>query len=198
VALSARVEPDWLFRQSRHIARALTAREIALAQIFGLRIPVEGLDARQLAELATAASLIKANFNPDEPHDEHGRWTDNGNAASTLDSDAGSGSERGSANSPGEGDDGSREPASPSGGSGSIGPDASDVLLRPANDITFGHGSRHVADPEAVEAAIRNALSAAPLLPGLNSGAVNVGGTWYIYRAFLFPDGRIHVVTYYP
>ncbi len=188
-------DPDWLFQQSCSIAKALTDREVALAQIFGLRIPVGNLDNRQLTGLAAAARLVKANFNPDEPRDDHGRWTDADGGGLDADTESEGSSGGGPANSSG---DGGNAPASPSVGSGSIGPGASDLLLRPANEIIFGHGSRHVADPEAVEAAIRNALSVAPLLPGFNSGAVNAGGTWYIYRAFLLPDGRIHVGTYYP
>ena len=69
-------DPDWLFQQSCSIAKALTDREVALAQIFGLRIPVGNLDNRRLTGLAAAARLVKANFNPDEPRDDHGRWTD--------------------------------------------------------------------------------------------------------------------------
>lgn len=198
VAFGASDDRDWLFRQSRHIAKALAAREIALAQIFGLRIPVADLDAQQLVRLAAVGSLIKANFNPDEPRDEHGRWADADGGGLGAETGSEGSSESGLANSPRDGGDRGIKPASPSVGSGSIGPDASDTLLRPVNEITFGHGSRHVANPEGVEGAIRNALSAAPLLPGFNSGTVNVGGTWYIYRAFLLPDGRIHVGTYYP
>jgi hypothetical protein len=41
-------EPDWLFSQSRRIADALDAGEIALAQIYGLHIPISELDDRQL------------------------------------------------------------------------------------------------------------------------------------------------------
>ncbi|MGH7061737.1 MAG: hypothetical protein ACREFH_15220, partial [Stellaceae bacterium] len=67
--------PDRLFRICGGIAKALDEGQLALAQIAGLRIPVFELDSRQLKELAAAAPLIKANFNPDEPRDEHGRWT---------------------------------------------------------------------------------------------------------------------------
>ena len=60
-------EPDWLFGQCCRIAKALDRQEIALAQIFGLRIPVEDLGGERLRRLALAAPFIKANFNPDEP-----------------------------------------------------------------------------------------------------------------------------------
>ena len=70
--------PDRLFQICGGIAKALNESQLALAQIAGLRIPVFELDSRQLKELAAAAPLIKANFNPDEPRDEHGRWTGDG------------------------------------------------------------------------------------------------------------------------
>jgi hypothetical protein len=54
---------DWLFRQCQHIADALNKGEIALAQIYGLHIPINELDDRRLIWLA----LIKAGYNPDEP-----------------------------------------------------------------------------------------------------------------------------------
>jgi hypothetical protein len=77
-------EPDALFERCCRIAQALNEGQLALAQIAGLRIPLFELDARQLKELAAAAPLIKANFNPDEPRDAHGRWTDAGSGASTA------------------------------------------------------------------------------------------------------------------
>jgi hypothetical protein len=73
-------EPDWLFEQCRRIAAALSRGEIALAQIYGLYIPVAELDDTALRRLATAAQLIKANFDPDEPRIPKGepgagQWT---------------------------------------------------------------------------------------------------------------------------
>jgi hypothetical protein len=61
------MESGWLFGQCRRIAKALDSQEIALAQIFGLRIPLDALDRERLRRLALAAPFIKANFNPDEP-----------------------------------------------------------------------------------------------------------------------------------
>jgi hypothetical protein len=71
---------DWLFSQCRRIADALDQGELALAQIYALRIPIDDLDERQLARIAIAR-LIKAGFNPDQPRvpkGEHGggEWTD--------------------------------------------------------------------------------------------------------------------------
>jgi hypothetical protein len=56
-------------------------------------------------------------------------------------------------------------------------------------------------DPNAaagIEGAIKGALAVAPLVPGFNSGVVNVNGAWYQYRAYLRPDGSIYVGTYFP
>jgi hypothetical protein len=61
------MESGWLFGQCRRIVKALDSQEIALAQIFGLRIPIDELGGEQLTRLARAAPFIKANFNPDEP-----------------------------------------------------------------------------------------------------------------------------------
>jgi Restriction endonuclease fold toxin 5 len=75
-------EPDRLFALSRGIARALNEGEVALAQIYGLRIPIADLDSGQRKQLAAAAPFAKANFNPDQPRDDHGRWTDQGTSGS--------------------------------------------------------------------------------------------------------------------
>jgi hypothetical protein len=74
--LGADQDEDWLFRQCRSIADALDKGEIALAQIYGLRIPLDDLDAQQLERIA----LAKTGLNPDEPRipkgDPHGgEWT---------------------------------------------------------------------------------------------------------------------------
>jgi hypothetical protein len=75
----------WFFGQCRRIAKALDSQEIALAQIFGLRIPLDALDRERLRRLALAAPFIKANFNPDEPRIPAGQtgggeWTTTGGA----------------------------------------------------------------------------------------------------------------------
>jgi hypothetical protein len=74
-------DDDWLFQQCRRIAEALDKGEIALAQIYGLRIPVGDLDDGQLKRLA--AARFSKTFNPDEPRvpkgDPHGgEWTTGG------------------------------------------------------------------------------------------------------------------------
>jgi hypothetical protein len=80
ILLSDKDDPDWLYDQGQRIAKALDRGEIALAQIYGLRIPVRDLDGRQLKQLAALAPLAKADFNPDEPRipagqPEGGEWT---------------------------------------------------------------------------------------------------------------------------
>jgi hypothetical protein len=76
--LLAKDDPDWLFRQCRHIAATLAEDNLPLAQIHALYIPIGDLDEQDLQRLAPLAPLIKANFNPDEPRDWHGRWTSEG------------------------------------------------------------------------------------------------------------------------
>lgn len=57
---------NWLFERCRLIAKALDNREIALAQILGLAIPIADLEGERLVRLARAAPFIEANFNPHE------------------------------------------------------------------------------------------------------------------------------------
>lgn len=58
---------DWLFERCCSIAEALERREIAFAQILGLRILSSDLSDLQLRRLSYAGPLTKWNFNPDEP-----------------------------------------------------------------------------------------------------------------------------------
>jgi hypothetical protein len=63
--------------------------ETALAQIYGLRIPIGELDDAVLARLRVLAPLLKAGFNPDEPRIPKGepgagQWTNGGENASTA------------------------------------------------------------------------------------------------------------------
>jgi hypothetical protein len=83
------MEADWLFGQCRRISKALDGGEIVLAQIFGLRIPINDLADASLKQLATAAPFIKANFNPDEPRIPAGQpgggeWTTTGGSGGTT------------------------------------------------------------------------------------------------------------------
>jgi Restriction endonuclease fold toxin 5 len=82
--LSGERDDDWLFRQCERISDALNKGEVALAQIYGLRISARRLDDRLLKRLAGGA-LTKWTFNPDEPRvpkgDPHGgEWTTGGDS----------------------------------------------------------------------------------------------------------------------
>jgi hypothetical protein len=82
------MELGWLFGQCRRIAKALDGGEIAMAQIFGLRIPIDNLDDASLKQLAAAAPFVKANFSPDEPRIPAGQpgggeWTDGSSTSPT-------------------------------------------------------------------------------------------------------------------
>lgn len=77
-ALAGGRDRDLLFRQSQRIAEALDKGEIALAQIYGLHIPVVDLNDRQLARISQIG--FARGYNPDEPRlpkgDPHGgEWT---------------------------------------------------------------------------------------------------------------------------
>lgn len=70
--------PGWLFRQCCRIAKALDEGHLSVGQIYGLFIRTQPLDDGQVSRLAALAPIVKANFNPDEPRDAHGRWTNEG------------------------------------------------------------------------------------------------------------------------
>ena len=104
---------DLLFCQSQRIAEALNKGEIALAQIYGLHIPVADLDDQQLTRISRIG--FARGYNPDEPRlpkgDPHGgEWT-TGEASDTATGDSTDGSANGggdaSDTSQGGGDDGS-------------------------------------------------------------------------------------------
>jgi hypothetical protein len=84
---------DLLFRQSQRITEALDKGELALAQIYGLHIPVADLDDRRLARIAQIG--FAKGYNPDELRvpkgDPHGgEWTTGGTSeAETTDGTAG-------------------------------------------------------------------------------------------------------------
>jgi RHS repeat-associated protein len=71
-----------------------------------------------------------------------------------------------------------------------------------AIDVTFGHGFRHIDDPEAVEKAIeedvRKRMSISPAKAGQEWREVlNVNGQNIEYRARVVEDGWVNVGTYY-
>ena len=92
-------DPDWLFEQSRRIADALGRGEIALAQIYGLYIPLGELDDAALHKLALAR-LTKAGFDPNEPRipagePGAGEWTYEDGYAKPRHGEPGAGDEGG-------------------------------------------------------------------------------------------------------
>ena len=84
LAIDRKDDPDWLFRQCHRIVKALSGGNFVLAQIYGLNIPVIELDPGQLQKLASTARAIKANFSPDQPRDDRGRWTDEGHTGAEV------------------------------------------------------------------------------------------------------------------
>jgi hypothetical protein len=59
------------------ITEALAAGNLVKAQLLGLEIPINDLDDRQLARLRHNVDLMK-DFDPNQPRDEQGRWTNDG------------------------------------------------------------------------------------------------------------------------
>jgi hypothetical protein len=128
-ALGRGDDPDWLFEQSRRIAEALAKGEIALAQIYGLRIPLDELDDAALCKLAAAARLSKAGFDPNEPrvpagNPDGGQWTYEPGYAKPRTHGHGSGADNeggntGSAASAGSSGSDGNEPSSGAGGNDS-------------------------------------------------------------------------------
>ena len=57
------------------IARALGAEDLAKARILALYLPINRLTQSHLDRLENAWAVLKGSFNPDEPRDERGRWT---------------------------------------------------------------------------------------------------------------------------
>src|SRR5262249_15492345 len=58
-------DPDWLFEQCARIAEALDRGELALAQIYGLRIPINDLTDAQLKRAAAISEFSKSGYDPD-------------------------------------------------------------------------------------------------------------------------------------
>ncbi|GEM_PF-6913998 len=67
-----------LARHLESIAKALRNGDIAKARLLGLYFPINQLTPGQLDRLRKASTLLKQNFNFDEPRDDRGRWTTGG------------------------------------------------------------------------------------------------------------------------
>lgn len=64
------------------IASSLEGGYLVKAQLLALTIPISMLDDAQLVRLAAVADLVKAGFDPGQPRDGGGRWTDAGSNGS--------------------------------------------------------------------------------------------------------------------
>jgi len=62
-----------------NVSADLLAGHVALAQIRALQLRLFEIPEDRLDLLARADRLLKANFDPAEPRDRHGRWTDDDN-----------------------------------------------------------------------------------------------------------------------
>jgi hypothetical protein len=56
------------------VAKYLSEGNLPLAMIAAVRLRMGEIAEDRIERLARADSLLKANFNPDEPRDDHGRW----------------------------------------------------------------------------------------------------------------------------
>lgn len=63
----ADADSDRLHRTCERLAEALQQNQLSLAQIYGLHLPVEELDASRLKGLTKIARFGKTGYNPDEP-----------------------------------------------------------------------------------------------------------------------------------
>jgi hypothetical protein len=64
------------------ITEALADGDLVKAQLLGLEIPINDLDDRQLARLRHTGDLVK-EYDPNQPRDEQGRWTNHGEGPSS-------------------------------------------------------------------------------------------------------------------
>ncbi|HML09267.1 MAG TPA: hypothetical protein VK432_00300, partial [Stellaceae bacterium] len=109
-AVAARKDHNFLFHQTRRIAEALDKGEIALAQIYGLHIPVVDLDDGHLARISGID--FAGAYNPNEPripkgNPHGGEWTTGRTSdAQTDSSEDGGVAGGGSVDDSGSGDDG--------------------------------------------------------------------------------------------
>lgn len=76
-AYGSQIDPARLMGGLQVIAQALNAGRITRAMIAAAQLDLPALDENGADRIAKAESALeKAGFNPDEPRDEHGRWTD--------------------------------------------------------------------------------------------------------------------------
>jgi hypothetical protein len=112
----------------RLVAAALQHGETARALIAAVHLRLPEIPEEGIARIARADELLKYNFDPNEPRDWHGRWTDEGSGDSGG-SGSGRGGSGGGGGGAGAGGDGGGDNALPNGagdsgaaGDGSSGP----------------------------------------------------------------------------
>jgi restriction endonuclease fold toxin 5 of polymorphic toxin system len=66
------------------IVAALDRGDLVKAQLLGLEIPLDRLDAPRLQRLGHAADLLKDGFDPNQLRDAHGQWAREGGAATRV------------------------------------------------------------------------------------------------------------------
>ncbi len=60
------------------IAESLNANDLVKAQLLGLEIPLDELDDARLRRLALVSVHLRKDYDPNQPRDDHGRWTSAG------------------------------------------------------------------------------------------------------------------------
>lgn len=58
------------------VVDALRSSNLPLAMIAAVQIGLPDIEDERIERLGRAEALLKANYNPNEPRDAHGRWTD--------------------------------------------------------------------------------------------------------------------------
>jgi hypothetical protein len=84
-----------LLPRLRLVAAALQRGETARAMIAAVHLKLPEIPEEGIARIARAEELLKYNFDPNEPRDWHGRWTDEGDGGSGSSGDEGGGGDGG-------------------------------------------------------------------------------------------------------
>jgi len=88
IGFGERVELGWRMAKLASVARALNAGDRSMASIALVQMNLPPLPDHAAALLMARADGLNKNFNPDEPRDDHGRWTTEG-GTEVAEADAG-------------------------------------------------------------------------------------------------------------
>ncbi len=91
---------DRCLARLKGIAAGLKAGNVSLAQIRALQLQLADVPADRIEQLARTDRLLKANFNPAEPRDEQGRWTNDDDTGNIVPVRSGGHSPSGECGSP--------------------------------------------------------------------------------------------------